>query len=214
MHVSEVLRAAALGYLVGTISTADIVSRRAIGGPVDLRNVGSHNPGAANAMKVLGAKAGAVVMVGDIVKGAAACALGALVAGGSGAHAAGTACVVGHCYPVWNGFRGGKGVAAGVGQCLATFPAYFGVDLAIAAATVAVPQLKRRALFSTAVCSAAWIIGAITWWRKRWPNLWGPVPGPGLVAGATASSAVVMYRFARAGSQPADALETMPRRAA
>ena len=135
--------AALIGYLLGTIPTADIVSRRVSAGAVDLRSAGSGNPGGANAMAVLGPRAGTTVMVGDIGKGVLACAAGAVVAGRSGAHLAGTASVVGHCYPVWNGFHGGKGVAASVGQCLATFPAYFPIDLAVAAVTVSNPAWRR-----------------------------------------------------------------------
>ncbi|MDO9173778.1 MAG: glycerol-3-phosphate acyltransferase, partial [Actinomycetota bacterium] len=63
-------------------------------------------------LKLLGAKAGYTVMAGDIAKGALASGVGALVAGPAGAHLAGSASVVGHCFPVWNGFRGGRGVAA------------------------------------------------------------------------------------------------------
>jgi hypothetical protein len=107
-----------VGYLVGTFPTADIVARQASGGSINLRQTGSRNPGGANAMNVLGAKAGIAVMVGDIGKGALACCAGALVAGPPGAHLAGTASVVGHCYPVWSGFTGGgKGVACSVGPC-------------------------------------------------------------------------------------------------
>ena len=118
------LAAAAVGgYLAGTLPSADIAARLATGGATDLREAGSGNPGAANAIGVLGAKWGYGVMAADIAKGAVACGVGRRVAGPTGAHVGGTAAVVGHCYPVWNGFRGGKGVAPSVGQCVATFPA-------------------------------------------------------------------------------------------
>jgi len=130
-----VAAAVGLGYVIGTFPTASIVARRVSGGTVDLRRSGSGNPGSANALGVLGARAGAAVLVGDIGKGAAACVLGGLVGGPTGAHVAGTAAVAGHCYPVWNRFDGGKGVATSVGQCLATLPAYFPIDAAVAVAT-------------------------------------------------------------------------------
>jgi fatty acid-binding protein DegV len=63
--------AALIGYLLGTIPTADIVSRRVSAGTVDLRSAGSGNPGGANAMAVLGPRAGTTVMAGDIGKGVA-----------------------------------------------------------------------------------------------------------------------------------------------
>ena len=195
MRVRPVLSAAAIGYLLGTFPTADLVARRVSSGTIDLRAHGSGNPGAANALKVLGKKAGATVMAGDIVKGALASGIGGLVAGPAGAHIAGTASVFGHCFSVWNGFRGGKGVAAGIGQCLATFPAYLPIDLAIAGAVAATPALKQRSFTAAMISSSAWVVGALVWWRKGHGNLWGPKPGPGLVAAATLSSAAIAYKF-------------------
>jgi acyl phosphate:glycerol-3-phosphate acyltransferase len=193
------IAAVLIGYLLGTAPTADIVARRASGGTVDLRTAGSGNPGGANAMAVLGSRVGSLVMVGDIGKGALASAVGGVVAGRPGAHLAGTAAVVGHCYPVWNGFRGGKGVAASVGQCLATFPAYFPIDLAVAAITVSNPRWRQRAFAATAVSSVCWVLGGLVWWRRGWRNLWGPRPSLGLPLAAAASSAVIAHRFVSAG---------------
>ncbi|MEZ5297835.1 MAG: glycerol-3-phosphate acyltransferase [Ilumatobacteraceae bacterium] len=146
MRSRSFLAAAAIGYLVGTFPTADLVARRVSAGRVDLRRSGSGNPGTLNAANVLGAKAGVAVLVGDIGKGAVASVVGGAIAGPVGAHVAGSAGVIGHCHPVWNGFRGGKGVAASIGQCLVTFPAYFPIDLAVGAATAAMPWWRRRRL--------------------------------------------------------------------
>lgn len=190
----RVATAALGGYALGAFPTADLVTRRLASG-LDLRTVGSGNPGAANASNVLGARAGATVMVGDIGKGALASGAGRLLAGSLGAHVAGTASVVGHCYPVWNGFRGGKGVAASVGQCLATFPAYFPVDLAVAAVTVSSPRWKQRAFAATLASSICWVIGGVMWWRRGWPNLWGPRPTIALPIASAISSAVIAQRF-------------------
>lgn len=187
--------AVGLGYLLGTFPTAALVARRSSGGAVDLRAEGSGNPGSANAINVLGAKAGAVVLVGDVGKGAAACIVGGAVAGPVGAHLAGTAAVAGHCHPVWNRFDGGKGVAAGVGQCLVTFPAYFPIDAAVAVATAASPRWKQRAFAATVVSCVCWVFGAVVWWRRGWPNLWGPSPSPALPIATLASSVIILERF-------------------
>ena len=197
--------AVAAGYLLGTFPTADLVARRRSGGAVDLRSAGSGNPGGANALKVLGTRAGLEVLGGDVAKGALASAVGRALVGSAGTHLAGTAAVVGHCFPVWTGFRGGKGVAASVGQCLATFPAYFPLDLAVAAATASVPTLKRRAATATAVSSACWVVGGAVWWRRRWPNLWGPRPSALLPLSALASSLVIAQRFAANATPPVEA---------
>ena len=180
---------------MGTFPTADLVARRASEGSIDLRASGTGNPGTANAMQVLGTKAGAQVLVGDVAKGAIACVAGGLVAGPAGAHVAGTSSVIGHCYPVWNGFRGGKGVATSVGQCLATFPAYFPIDAAVAVITVANPRWKQRAFATTVVSSLCWVIGGVVWWRRGIKNLWGPTPSVTLPIAAAASSAVIVRRF-------------------
>jgi len=183
------------GYLLGTFPTAAVVARRATGGEVDLRTSGSGNPGTANAMQVLGTAAGAAVLVGDVGKGALASLAGGAIAGPVGAHVAGTAAVVGHCHPVWNRFAGGKGVAAGVGQCLVTFPAYFPIDAAVAVATAASPRWRQRAFAATVVSSVCWVAGAGVWWRRGWPNLWGPQPTVALPIATLISSAVILERF-------------------
>jgi glycerol-3-phosphate acyltransferase PlsY len=191
------LGAFAAGYLAGTVPSADLATRLA-GSTTDLRTTGSGNPGAANAIAVLGPGWGYGVMAVDIAKGAVACRLGDRIAGGTGAHAAGVGAVVGHCFPVWNGFRGGKGVATSVGQCAATFPAWSVLDLGLAGAVAASPWWKRRAYAATAVSSAAWVLAATVWWRRGWTNLWGPAPTPALPAAAALSSAVILSRFAAA----------------
>jgi glycerol-3-phosphate acyltransferase PlsY len=187
--------AATAGYLLGTVPSADVAARLASGGTADLRRDGSGNPGAANAIKVLGAKWGYGVMAADIAKAAMASRAGHRLAGPRGSHVAGTAAVVGHCFPIWNGFRGGKGVACSVGQCLATFPAYFPIDLGVAAAT-STRRWRSRSHAATAAASAAWVLGALLWWRRGWRNAWGPAPTADLPVAAAVSSAVILYRFA------------------
>lgn len=145
-------------------------------------------------MAVLGPRWGQGVLAADIAKAALACRIGRHLAGATGEHVAGTAAVVGHCYPIWNGFRGGKGVGCSVGQVLATFPAYFPVDLAVAAATAAGPW-RKRAFAATLSASAAWVAAGVVWSRRDWPNLWGPQPSAGLPLAAAASSAIIVHRF-------------------
>ena len=202
MRSVRIASAAVVGYLFGTLPSADVAAKLASGGATDLRASGSGNPGAANAIAVLGARWGYAVMVADIAKGAAASSVGRRLAGGTGAHVGGTAAVIGHCYPVWNGFRGGKGVAASVGQCAATFPAYVPIDLALAGIT-STRRWKARSYAATAVASTAWVLGGVVWWRRGWRNLWGPQPTAVLPASAAVSSAVILSRFASAASAAA-----------
>lgn len=192
------LAAAATGYLAGTAPSADVAARIATGGATDLRSAGTGNPGAVNAMSVLGHGWGWAILAADAAKGAAACAVGRRLAGPVGAHVAGTAAVVGHCFPLWRGFRGGKGVAVSLGQCAATFPVYLPVDLGVA---WAVGRWKGAALPGTAAASATWVAAALLWWRRRWPNGWGPAPSASLPVAAAASSAVILQRFLAADAR-------------
>ncbi len=186
--------AALLGYLAGTLPSADLAVLMA-DSSVDLRSEGSGNPGAANVVGLLGPVWGSVVMLADIVKGAVACVLGRRLAGGLGGHVAGVTAVVGHCFPVWNGGKGGKGIATSIGQCAATFPAWSLPDMAVAGAVAVLPRFRRRAFAATVVSSACWVAAGILWWKKDWPNLWGPPANAALPMAAAASSAVIISRF-------------------
>jgi glycerol-3-phosphate acyltransferase PlsY len=193
------LAAAATGYLIGTIPCADTAARLATGGTVDLRHAGTGNPGAVNAMAVLGKKWGWGILAADAAKGALASAAGRRLGGSTGAHVAGTAAVVGHCLPVWKGFRGGKGVAVSLGQCAATFPAYLPIDLTVA---WAVGRWKGRTFPGTVAASTTWVLAGVLWWRNGWPNGWGPPPTAALPASAAVSSVVIAYKFLIADFRP------------
>ena len=102
-----------LGYLAGSIPFAYLLARRA---GVDVRHAGSGNVGAANVLRTTGAARGVSVMLLDVAKGATAVLLAYAAAPGPGtAAASGAAAVVGHIYPVWLRFHGGKGVAVAAG---------------------------------------------------------------------------------------------------
>jgi glycerol-3-phosphate acyltransferase PlsY len=108
-----------IGYAVGSLPIGYLVAHGARG--VDLRRVGSGNVGATNMYRAGGLPMGLTVMLADMIKGAVAVLL---AGGGNAAVAAGVAAVVGHVYPVWLGFKGGKGVAtaSGVFGVLAPWP--------------------------------------------------------------------------------------------
>ncbi|MGQ9631821.1 MAG: glycerol-3-phosphate acyltransferase [bacterium] len=110
-----------LGYLVGSISFGYLLTRRTKG--VDIRDVGSGNPGAANVFLHVGKVQGVVVAVADVLKGVVA----VLAARWMGlppfnATLAGIAAVVGHNLPVYHGFKGGRGVATATGVFAGTLP--------------------------------------------------------------------------------------------
>ena len=115
------LLAVVAAYLVGAIPVGVVVARAR--GGVDIRHQGSGNIGATNVLRTLGPMAGAITLVGDIVKGYGAVALArAIDPSGVGAAAGAVAAIVGNCWPVYLGFKGGKGVATGLGAFLALAP--------------------------------------------------------------------------------------------
>jgi glycerol-3-phosphate acyltransferase PlsY len=113
--VLVLVQVVALAYLAGSIPFSFLVARAF--GVHDVRQVGSGNVGATNVLRSAGKAAGALALLLDLAKGAAASALAGRLAPGEVAlpAAAALVAVVGHMYPVWLRFRGGKGVATGFG---------------------------------------------------------------------------------------------------
>ena len=109
------------GYLLGSVSTSYILGK--LTKNIDIRQHGSGNPGATNTLRVLGVKAGIMLFAIDIIKGILAVLIGQLLAGEVGGILAGLSAVIGHIWPVFTGFRGGKGVATSFGVLIVIFPA-------------------------------------------------------------------------------------------
>ncbi len=117
-----------LAYFIGSIPTSVWISKRFFN--IDIRDYGSGNAGATNTFRVLGKKWGSVVMVSDIIKGVIATSLHVFIAHYSTNElhrtnfmiALGLASVLGHVFPIWANFKGGKGVATLFGMALAIQP--------------------------------------------------------------------------------------------
>lgn len=107
-------------YLLGSVNFGIIV---AAGAGVDIRSVGSGNPGTSNVLRVLGKKLAAVVLIGDGLKGAAAAAIGALAVDPEFGYVTLLAAVIGHSFPIWHQFNGGKSVATAIGGFIYLAPA-------------------------------------------------------------------------------------------
>ena len=148
------------GYLAGSVPFAVLLTRSA---GIDVRMAGSGNVGAANVFRTAGTGRGVIVMLLDIGKGALAVALAFLTNASVPLMAAtGTAAVVGHVYPVWLRFRGGKGVAVAAGVFAVLAPAATltaaGVFLLIVSVTRYVSLGSVAA--TIALPPAAWLSGA------------------------------------------------------
>jgi glycerol-3-phosphate acyltransferase PlsY len=197
--VLEVVAAGVVGYVVGTFPSADVVTRAVTRGQVDIRSTGSGNPGGFNAIRVVGRTWGVVVIVLDAAKGALAGLLGMLIAGDAGAYVGATAAIVGHCFPVWARFRGGKGVATAGGSMGTVFPPMMVIAGLTAIAGSVLTKSSERAMWVT--CSV-WVAGAVVWAVADLPNAWGPEPDAGLAIYAVLGAALILGKFraaARAG---------------
>ena len=124
---------AVIAYLLGSIPFAILVTRAKVG--VDVRGSGSGHAGATNTMRAAGWVPGIIVLVGDIGKGYLAMWLAARFGGTEAAPTVAAACVViGHCWPIFAGFRGGMGMASGAGALLAVWPLGFVLALGLGSA--------------------------------------------------------------------------------
>lgn len=171
----------AAAYLIGSIPFALVLARR--WGVQDLHGIGSGNIGAANVLRASGIRAGIVVAILDIAKGAAGVAVGGRIAGAEHAEAlAGFAAVVGHIYPIWLKFRGGKGVATACGAFtvlapLAVPPAFVAfvatiwmtryISIGSVVATVVLPPVAYLAGYPAPVVASSCAAAALIVFRHR-----------------------------------------------
>ncbi len=193
MLILCIVLAAAIGYLLGSCSFAIIITRLLF--HADIRKSGSGNAGMTNVLRTYGKGAAALTLLGDIGKGIAAVCLGRLLFGFLipsvnpvfGAYIAGIAAVLGHIYPLYFGFKGGKAVSVSGGVALAINPMLFPplvavfliaflctkmVSVGSIAAAIAYPIVTciyfciqgHDAFFAT-LCSA--VIAAIVVWMHR-----------------------------------------------
>ncbi len=147
--------AVVLSYLIGSVDFAVVVARMH---GVNIHEVGSGNPGASNVMRTLGRLPAAMVFVGDALKGVIAAAIGTFLTLADSpispwAFAAGLAAVVGHCYPLYHRFRGGKGVATAAGVIFFTMPIVGLIQTAVWALVARLSKVASIASMTVVVLS-------------------------------------------------------------
>ena len=148
------------GYLAGSVPFAYLLARLR---GVDVRVAGSGNVGAANVLRTTGAWRGVIVMVLDMLKGIAAVALAHGVSSNNATIAlSGAAAIVGHIYPVWLRFHGGKGVAVAAGVFTLLSPGATALAAAVFLAIVWITRYISLASIAAtlALPPAAWIVGS------------------------------------------------------
>lgn len=135
---------AALAYLIGCFSTGTIISNAQ---GVNIRNEGSKNTGASNVLRVLGLKSGLICFLGDFFKAVLACWLGSIILPGStfgiarfGTLLAGLMVIIGHNWPVFYGFKGGKGVACSVAVIFFVDPLWGIISIVLCVSVIAITR--------------------------------------------------------------------------
>lgn len=122
--VCAVILAALIGYLLGSLNFALILSKKMY--KDDIRNYGSKNAGTTNMMRTYGNKAAGLTIAGDMIKAIVAVVIGSLLSGlMHGGYAAALGCMIGHVFPLYYGFKGGKGVATAAAAILILNPLAF-----------------------------------------------------------------------------------------
>ena len=153
----KIILIALLAYLLGSFCASIPLSRRCCGG--DVRLYGSGNAGATNMARVYGLKAGLATLLLDMLKTVAAMLLGEYFLGGAGKAVAGAFCIIGHCFPLYFGFRGGKGVSVGAALGLMTGLPVLGIIMAVFFATAAISRKVSLGSVTAAVSLplASWL---------------------------------------------------------
>ena len=159
-----VVVAVAIGYLLGSIPMGLIASR--FSGGIDVRNYGSGKTGFTNSLRVLGLKRAAPVFLADFAKGLAAALTPLLYTHDPWARAlGGLAAVIGHVWPIFAGFRGGRGVLTGAGVLIGLTPLALIIVLPIAALTLFLWRYMSLTSISTAALAAtSYVVFAAAGW--------------------------------------------------
>ena len=167
-----------ISYLLGSVPMGLLLTRMA--GKGDLRQVGSGNIGATNVMRVGGLRMAGLTWILDMAKAIAAVFIGKYIAGDAFGAWCGFVAIVGHCYPIWIKFKGGKGISCLFGVLLAVSPLSFvvcGIEWLLVALTSGISSLGATIVFclipilgfaiSTDVGFAFLAIGLLCLWRHR-----------------------------------------------
>ena len=120
MLIARYLIAAVIGYLLGNISSGVLIGKAF--GVKDIRKVGSGNAGTTNVLRNLGWLPSVLTLICDCLKGFVACLVGRRLGGDLGMMIGGLASILGHDFPVFFGFKGGKGIATSLGVILSMNP--------------------------------------------------------------------------------------------
>ncbi|WP_396128097.1 glycerol-3-phosphate 1-O-acyltransferase PlsY [Exiguobacterium mexicanum] len=145
-----------ISYLLGSIPFALLVGK--LGYKVDVREHGSGNLGTTNTFRVLGKKAGTIVLLGDMGKGLVAALLPLLFGSEMSLLLAGIPAIIGHSYPIFAKFKGGKSVATSAGVLLAAFPWFFVVVVGTFIVTLLVSKMVSLSSMAASVVALVTVV--------------------------------------------------------
>ncbi|MBP3524469.1 MAG: glycerol-3-phosphate 1-O-acyltransferase PlsY [Clostridia bacterium] len=166
-NLISILIVIAAGYLLGSISTGVVLSK--LFAKTDIRSQGSGNAGTTNMLRVLGRKMALFTFIGDMLKGIIAVFIGKWLIGGElGGLLGVVGAVLGHYYPLYFGFKGGKGIATSFGSLLFVFPVQALLAFAVFLILVAVTHYVSVGSIAAAITLPLLIV--ITHWQE--PSLW------------------------------------------
>ncbi len=168
-----------IAYLLGSVAFGVIVPKAQ---GLDIYAVGSGNPGTSNVFRSVGKRAAALVMLGDLLKGTAAAAIGALWVGSTVGYACMLAATAGHVWPVWHRFRGGRGVATSLGAVAWLSPLW---GILVAVGWTAVVVITKTASIASLGAMVVLVPGLLVAGVRGWSLVW-----------ATATVALVIARHA------------------
>ena len=166
-NLFSILIVIAAGYLLGSISTGVVLSK--LFAKTDIRSQGSGNAGTTNMLRVLGRKMALFTFIGDMLKGIIAVFIGKWLIGGElGGLLGVVGALLGHYYPLYFGFKGGKGIATSFGSLLFVFPVQALLAFAVFLILVAVTHYVSVGSIAAAITLPLLIV--ITHWQE--PSLW------------------------------------------
>lgn len=166
MGTVKIVLAGLAAYLIGSVSSAVVVSY--VVSRKDIRNYGSGNAGATNMARFFGMAGGVATFLLDVLKTVAAMSLGRLIGEEYGFLLSAVTCMLGHCFPVWFGFKGGKGVSVGAAVGLMLHWKVFVIIVAVFFLTFA---LTRRVSAGSVMCALAFVPAELAAGFRDWPTL-------------------------------------------
>ncbi len=200
--LGQLILVALIGYLWGSIAPGYWMGKLLRGKDFDIRDYGSRKTGATNVLRTLGRGPAAIVFLFDLSKGLGPTLLATYVSflyvSGWGPALAGLAALLGHCFPVFIGFKGGRGVLTGAGVVLVLSPLAFLIALVVAAATI---LISRYVSLGSITGSLASMVSGIVFFFVGLanPSFFGRVSLPAMLFMIIGPGLVILFHYDNIG---------------